>query len=281
MKKYILLLVLIIFTSCASPNAPTPQAVPESPAAPVRTSAPAAVAYWHPAPGATFQWQLTDPPVDTSVDAQVYDIDLFDNDASVVAALHAQGRKVICYISVASREDWRPDADQYPAEVIGRDYAGWPGENWLDIRQIDKLAPILRARLDLCAAKGFDGMEPDNVEVLGNDTGFPITYADQLAFAIWLANEAHARGLAIGLKNAPDMVADALPYFDFALTEDCFYYAWCNQMLPFIQAGKPVFAVEYTDMGVDFGAACAEANSLEMTMLLKHRNLDAYREVCP
>ncbi|MGD0750924.1 MAG: endo alpha-1,4 polygalactosaminidase, partial [Anaerolineales bacterium] len=48
------------------------------------------------------------------MDAQVFDIDLFDNAAAVVKELHDQGRKVIGYISVGSREDWRPDAAQFP-----------------------------------------------------------------------------------------------------------------------------------------------------------------------
>ena len=59
--------------------------------------------------------------------------------------------------------------------MIGNDYVGWPGEKWLDIRAIESLAPLLRARLDLCAAKGFDGIEPDNIEVHDNDSGFPLT----------------------------------------------------------------------------------------------------------
>ena len=66
----------------------------------------------------------------------MYDIDLFDNDVAAVAALHAQGSVVICYISVGSWEDWRPDAGQFPSEVLGNDYEGWPGEKWLDIRRI-------------------------------------------------------------------------------------------------------------------------------------------------
>ena len=83
------------------------------------------------------------------------DIDLFENSAAVVAALHARQRKVICYVSVGSWEEWRPDASGFPAEVIGKDYGGWPGEKWLDIRRIDLLAPLMRARLDECKAKGF------------------------------------------------------------------------------------------------------------------------------
>ncbi len=237
--------------------------------------------WWHPVPGLTWQWHLSEPPVDTTVDAQVYDIDLFDNGASVVKTLHDQGRKVICYISVGSCEDWRPDVNQFPPELLGKDYEGWPGEKWLDIRRIDLLALIMRHRLDLCKTKGFDAVEPDNIEIHNNDTGFPITYADQLTYARWLADEAHMRGLAIGLKNAADMVADALASFDFAITEDCFDQGWCQQVLPFVAAGKPVFAAEYTDTGVDFGAACAWGCLHNVNFIQKNRILTAFRNTCP
>ena len=142
------------------------------------------------------------------------------------------------------------------------------------------LAPIMRARLDLCKARGFDAVEPDNIEIYDNDTGFPITYADQLAYARWLADEAHARGLAIGLKNAAGMLADALPVFDFAITEDCFVQGWNDQMLPFIKAGKAVFAAEYTDTGVDFQAACAWGRAHAISFIQKNRILTAFRNTC-
>ncbi len=237
--------------------------------------------WWHPAPGLTWQWQLSELPVDAAVDADVFDIDLVDNDPSVITDLHAQGRKVICYISVGSWEDWRPDKDQFPPDVIGNEYEGWSGERWLDIRQIEQLAPIMRARLELCKAKGFDAVEPDNMQIYDNNTGFPITYEDQIHYAKWLADEAHSRGLAIGLKNTPDQVQELLPYFDFAITEDCFDQGWCNQMIPFIQAGKPVFAAEYDDTGVDFNAACMQAMDLSFSVILKHRLLTKFRIACP
>ncbi|CAN5191681.1 hypothetical protein BH18ACT4_BH18ACT4_15040 [soil metagenome] len=122
----------------------------------------AAGGWWSPAPGVTWQWQLT-TPVNTSVNAEVYDIDLFENDASVVATLHAAGRKVICYLSAGSYENFRPDASRFPAVVLGRNN-GWPGEKWLDIRRLDILGPIMEDRLDECAAKGFDAVEPDNID---------------------------------------------------------------------------------------------------------------------
>ena len=85
----------------------------------------------------------------------MYDIDMFSNDVSVVQSLHSKGRYVVCYISAGSVEDWRSDAGQFPREVIGNDYAGWPGEKWLDIRRIDVLGPIMEKRLDECKSKGF------------------------------------------------------------------------------------------------------------------------------
>jgi endo-alpha-1,4-polygalactosaminidase (GH114 family) len=240
--------------------------------------------WWQPSHGTSWQWQLTDLPVNQSFDVDVYDIDMFDNDASTVAALHAQGRVVLCYISVGSWEDWCPDADQFPPEVLGNDYEGWPGEKWLDIRRIDLLAPIMRARLDLCRAKGFDGVEPDNVDGYTNDTGCPFTYQDQLTYNIWLADEAHARGLSIGLKNDEAQAADLVSYFDWAMTEDCFADEWCEEMAPFTDIGKVVFAAEYTNqltVKQFLNQVCPQADVMNLDAILKHRDLDAWRLACP
>jgi endo-alpha-1,4-polygalactosaminidase (GH114 family) len=242
-------------------------------------SATAMDGWWKPEAGTSWQWQL-DQPIDPSFNVGMYDIDLFENEPGVVEKLHSQGRKVICYISVGSWEEWRADAGQFPKSVIGKDYNGWQGEKWLDIRQIDLLAPILRARFDECKAKGFDGIEPDNIDGYTNDTGFPLTYEDQLAFNTWLAKEAHNRGLSIGLKNDADQVADLLPYFDWALSEDCFSEGWCEQMQPFIKAGKPVFAAEYTDTSITFEDFCPQAKAWKFSGILKNRDLDAFMESC-
>lgn len=236
--------------------------------------------WWRPTVGLTWQWHINNTEVDTSIEADVYDIDLYVPQATI-DELHAKGRKVICYMSVGSWEDWRPDKDNFPPEVLGNDYDGWPGEKWLDIREIDKLAPIMRARLDLCKSKGFDAVEPDNMEIYTNNTGFPLTYEDQLKFALWLADEAHQRGLAIGVKNAPDQVKDLVEHFDFAITEDAFFYDWANDMKPFIDAGKPVFAAEYTDLGGDFEAYCQKSKVLQFSTILKNRGLDSWVKYCP
>jgi hypothetical protein len=275
--------LLLVACNIVNLPTPTPLASVEIPSAQRATPTPEdyQANWWKPSVNLRWQWQLTDLPLDLSIDAGMYDIDLFENNASVIAKLHTQGRKVVCYVSVGSWEDWRPDAGQFPASVIGKDYEGWPGENWLDIRQIELLAPVMRARLDLCRDKGFDGIEPDNIDGYTNDTGFPLTYEDQIRYNLWLADEAHARGLSIGLKNDPDQVADLLHHFDWALTEDCFAEAWCQEMAPFIEMGKPVLAAEYTDTGVTIGELCQEAERMDFSFLLKERELGSWQQHCP
>jgi hypothetical protein len=241
------------------------------------------ITWWHPQVKDSWQWQLDidSSPLNTGLDVKVYDIDLFDNDVSVVGALHAEGRKVICYISAGSWENWRPDKGRFPAEVLGKEYDGWPGERWLDIRRIDLLAPVMLARLDLCREKGFDGLEPDNIDGYANDTGFSLTYTDQIRYNTWLAKEAHARGLSIGLKNDADQVGDLLGYFDWALAEDCFDQQWCEQLSPFIAAGKPVFDAEYTDTGITRSEFCPQAGALQFSAIFKNRELDSWVDFCP
>jgi hypothetical protein len=275
-------LLLVACNSVDLPTSPTPSPF-EIPSAYRATPTPqdSQAGWWKPSVNLSWQWQLTGLPLDLGIDADMYDIDLFENDASVITALHAQGHKVVCYVSVGSWEDWRPDADQFPASVIGKDYEGWPGEKWLDIRQIELLAPIMRARLDMCRDKGFDGIEPDNIDGYTNDTGFSLTYEDQIRYNLWLADEAHTRGLSIGLKNDPDQVADLLPYFDWALTEDCFAEEWCQDMAPFIEIGKPVLAAEYTDTGMTIGDLCQEAERMNLSLIFKERQLGAWQQQCP
>jgi hypothetical protein len=234
--------------------------------------------WWKPSPGLTWQIQFTGK-LNMDLYTDVIDLDM-DVDASTVDYYHQRGTKVICYISAGSYEDWRADADQFPDEVLGNDYQGWTGEKWLDIRQVDLLAPIMEARMDICAAKGFDAIEFDNLEIHTNDSGFPITYDDQLMYGMWLAEETHARGMAIGQKNAPDQALQLAGLFDFAIVEDAFYYGWEEEMLPYIKAGKPVFAIEYTDMHGDFDAFCEKSKALGFSTILKKRDLNSWLEIC-
>ena len=267
-----------ILLGCAQsePATITPPAT-DSPATADPPPVPTLSGLWVPSPKTTWQWQLNGLPLDTSVDVEMYDIDLFDNDAATVAALHVEGRKVVCYMNAGRWEEWRPDAAAFPEAIIGANLDDWEGERWLDIQRIDILAPIMEARMDSCRDKGFDGIETDNIDGYLNDTGFPLDYDDQLEYNIWLAETAHARGLSIGLKNDMDQAPELLAHFDWALNEECFQYEECETLLPFIEAGKAVFNVEYS---LEAGEFCAQARDMGFNSLKKNLDVDAWRESC-
>ena len=104
----------------------------------------------------------------------------------------------------------------------------------------------MQARLDLAVSKGCDGVEPDNVDSYANTNGLGLTAADQLDFNRFVAAEAHARGLSVGLKNDLAQVKSLQPAYDWALNEQCSQYGECSSLTPFVTAGKAVFGVEYT-----------------------------------
>jgi hypothetical protein len=232
--------------------------------------------WWRPSPGTSWQIQFSGP-LDLSLDVQMYDLDLFDTPPATISQLHAAGRRVVCYFSAGSWEDWRPDAGQFPESVLGNDLEGWPGERWLDIRQIAVLGPLMAARLDLATQTGCDGVDPDNVDGYANESGFPLTAQDQRTYNLWLAEQAHSRGLAAGLKNDIEQIPDLVQVFDWQLNEQCFQYNECNLLLPFIQAGKPVFGIEYRGDPTSF---CSQANALNFDTLKKKLDLDAWRVAC-
>ncbi|MFG3493752.1 endo alpha-1,4 polygalactosaminidase [Streptomyces sp. NPDC047928] len=230
---------------------------------------------WRPEPGGPWQWQLSGR-LDPTVDVPVYDIDGFDHPAAAVADLHRRGRKVICYLSTGAWEDFRPDAAKFPAAVLGKGN-GWEGERWLDIRRTDVLEPLMAARIDMCRDKGFDAVEPDNMDGYANDTGFPLTAADQLRYNRLIARLAHDRGLSVGLKNDLDQIPQLVGDFDFAVNEQCAEYDECEALTPFLDAGKAVFHVEYELGTAEF---CPQARRMGMSSILKKYELGVWRKPC-
>lgn len=215
--------------------------------------------------------------IDPDLDVEVYNLDLFDITSAVIEDLHQRGVFVQCYFSAGSFEDWRPDAPDFPVEILGNDLDGWPGEKWLDVRRLDLLQPIMEGRIDLAVEKGCDGVDPDNLNGYDNETGFPIKASDQLAYNKFLSRSAHSRGLSIGLKNDLNQAAELEPYFDWIINEECFYYQECSLLSPFIEAGKPVFVIEYELEPEEF---CLQANQLGFNALVKNWELDSYRVDC-
>ncbi|MEA5153237.1 endo alpha-1,4 polygalactosaminidase [Raineyella sp.] len=228
-------------TPSAAPSA-TPKASATAStqgAVPVSTSG-----RWQPKAGESFVIQYTGT-VDLNRPAKVYNLDWENTTAAQVQQLHSRGVHVICYLSAGSSENWRRDDAKFPASVKGEALDGWPGENWLDVRRTATLMPIMAARMDVCKQKGFDAIDPDNTDGWSQQTGFAITKADQVTYQRALADAAHQRGLAIGLKNDVEQVSQMADIVDFAVNEQCHEYGECGAYSSFLASGKPVYNVEY------------------------------------
>lgn len=245
---------------------------------------PVTIGTWYrPTVTTSWQWQLSGT-VNTGYDVALYDVDLFDSPDQLISDLHTASRKVICYFSAGSYEEWRPDAGQYLPADLGNNLSGWAGERWVDIRSAN-VRTILLARLDLAQQRGCDGVEPDNMDGYTNNSGFALTAQDQLDFNAFLANAAHERGLAVGLKNDLDQIEALVDYFDFSVNEQCNQYNECDRLTAFVSAGKPVFNAEYANTYVNDSAArqalCDDARTRNFrTLVLPVALDDAYRLSC-
>lgn len=231
---------------------------------------------WVPKPGTSWQIQFAGT-LDTSVNVKAFDLDLFGTSKATIDQLHAKGTKVICYFSGGSSETYRPDFDSFPSSVLGTTLGGYPDERWLDVRQIAILGPIMTARMDLAKQKGCDAVDSDNMDGYTNNSGFAISYAQQLAYNKFIADEAHKRGMSIGLKNDLLQIKDLADTYDFAINEQCLEYSECSYMKPFIDRNKAVFAISYSGSK---SSVCSQTNPLDFDMLLKNFSLDSYRVAC-
>jgi len=232
----------------------------------------------------TWNWQLSGV-LNSEPDADVYVVDMFAQlqDKSI-EPLHALGRQVICYFSAGTYEPWRPDAQLFTKFELGNEYIGFENENWLDIND-PEIVKLMVNRLNIAVTLGCDGVELDNVDAFVNDTGFGITQNDALVYTRILANEAHKRGLAVALKNNVELVEDVVHYFDLVINEECFQYNECEGYLPMIEAGKPVFNAEYTELHINDPVAreelCARSRSFGFQTLFLPLALDgSFRLSC-
>lgn len=264
----------------AAPNVSTAMPASATPTAPNPVTCGSC---WHPALNTSWNWVLSAVPAAPYRNVAMYDIDGFNASASDVTAMHNAGIKVVCYVSAGTYENWRPDASQFPPALLGNGVSGWPGENWLDVRDVQQSGSVLRsimdARLDMCQQKGFDAVELDNVDGYTNPTGFPLTASDQLFYNATLANDSHQRGLSVLQKNDNAQIPDLLPYFDGALNEQCNQYSECTTAAQngnygldqYVAAGKPVFQAEYS---LPTSRFCAADNANNFNGVKFNINLD-------
>jgi hypothetical protein len=275
-------------TLAATPKAtPLPAATVKPSPSPAHTAPVASAAmakartWWRPKNtginhGAEFQWEL-DHALNVNIASdmgtkalnaagkvasrpRVYDIDGIDNPASTVKALHARGDKVICYIEIGAAGNYYPASEEhlkttYYAQLkaagdLGSAVPGFP-EQYINIRKASAVRIIKSMIKAVCAAKGYDAVEPDIDDSYTDKTGFGITEAQNIKYDRTLGAYAHSLGLAWGQKNGDNDAAFSAalqPTTDFLLDEECSFFSTCGIVTPpYAKAGKLVLDVEYTD----------------------------------
>jgi hypothetical protein len=242
---------------------------------------------WQPAVGT--KWQIViSSPIDCSrqivpTDAPILDIDLFYATAQDISRMKAQGKKIICYFSAGSSENWRPDYNQFSQSDLGSGLVGWAGENWLNIRSAGVLN-VMKNRIKMASEKGCDAIDPDNMGMFnrcpraffGHDGarkipncfhlvtnyhtdgysngggGFSLRQSDTVTYLRSLAAEARKYGMATGLKNSQEVLSQVIPDIQFAVNEECAAFgdqSPCQEYVALLDAGKPVLHIEYPSGG--------------------------------
>lgn len=238
--------------------------------------------------------ELDDNASSVTPDVDVFDIDLWETPKETIDTLHRLGKKVICYFSGGSYENWRPDANDFKPDDLGKPLDGWPGERWLRLGS-ENVRNIMTKRIQMANEKGCDAVDPDNVDGYQNDNGLNLNTSDSISFMQFLSNVTSPLNLTLGLKNAGDIIQTVLPIVHFSVNEQCVENSECSTFHPFIDAGKPVFHIEYPD-GAGEGVSaqglkqevvskyCSDtgdaAGSDGFSTVLKKMNLDGWVEYC-
>ncbi|KQQ92759.1 hypothetical protein ASF62_13125 [Leifsonia sp. Leaf325] len=139
-----------------------------------------------------------------------------------------------------------------------------------------RIAAIMNSWIDGCAAKGFQAIEPDNLDSWTRSTSAGkqlLTKANNLALAKLLAAHAHGKGLAIAQKNTPQLgtAGKKTVGFDFAIAEECQVYAECAAYTKVF--GANVIEIEYTDNPISaYTTACAKQGT-KISVILRDRDV--------
>lgn len=265
-----------------------------------------AAGWWTPPLGnQPWQWELSHPlrlanakdmgTSDKLPDGQpapapvIYDIDGIINPASTVSALHALGKRVVCYIEVGAAGNYYTPAEEgipvsyfsqlQSAGEFGAKVAGYP-EYYLNIQSPVTVSVIESMVKQQCAAKGFDAVETDIDEEYGDHSGFPLTKSIEKTYMTTLASYMHSLGLAWWIKNPDDTgdsyASDMYPLADAVLTEQCNQYRSCGLLSAYV-GHKAVFNAEYRLKPSSF---CANDDALGFNGARFNVGLTGVRKPC-
>lgn len=190
--------------------------------------------------------------------------------SSYISELKSKGKRVVCYISAGTVEDWRDDKSSFDDDTA-KHYKGFGGtETWLDITQWESFKGPMEARINEAASKGCQFIEYDNVDCDANmcvsGASYDQLFKDQTDYLNWLISTTHGKGMGVGLKNAQSHIESMSSKIDFAINEECQKYDECYYYKQLSSQNKAAFGVEYDNNG---GKVCSVAK--EYHMLTKYR----------
>ena len=197
----------------------------------------------------------------------IYDVDVDSSDATFSSILGA-GKYLVCYFSAGSSEAYRRDVGCFNTNLGAGDYGcnyggAYGDEFWLNTSSIE-VRRIMQDRIERAAQKKCSAIDPDNIDAYGNNNGIGATESDSISFMQFLANEAHSRGMGIGLKNSLEIFDSVSSIIDFAVNEECVKYSECNTYTNFLASRAPVVNIEYPtdeDPNVQTSFNSSEADS--------------------
>ncbi|KAJ0160550.1 hypothetical protein CTA2_7769, partial [Colletotrichum tanaceti] len=190
------------------------------------------------------------------------------------------GNIVICYFNGGSVQDWDEDLDAFPVGVIGLPLnPPYTDKRYLGVRDA-RVVNLIKRRPERAADIGCDGVDPDNIDAWAELT------------------TASSRPLFLSQKNAPTIAPQLSFVADFAVLETrlCTRTSdvvepFCADFQPYVEAGKPVFQIEYptsvrddTDIDqADYDLFCVDKNGNEgFSEVLKHASeqVDGWGQFC-
>ena len=243
-------------------------------------SAPAASDQWRPARDGRFDVQLNEPLLLERVgDLLVLDLDL--TSAGDVALVRASGTRAGCMFSAGTIPADSTTRTGLSSIVVGRPVTEKQDRFWLDIRDLNLVAPFIDEKMKECKDKGFDVAIPMDLEAYMSRSGFAIGRRQQVDFGRFVAATARRHGLLAGLWNSRSLIGDLAIDYDFGVLAGCFEGGWCNDSTPFKAFKKPIYLIEYDDSSrpdIDF---CKATDQFGAVGVIKRRVMDAWLKNCP
>ena len=184
----------------------------------------------------------------------IYDIDGFLTTPAELKQMHTSWQAstlahpaAVCYLDLAW-ENYRPDSHLFPNRTLGKVYYGYANERWVDFRQLNALKPMLNERIKMCAAKGFDAVELDDIDSFdpASTSGFHLTIGDARNYLAYADNLIHQHGMTVMWKNSAYLSSWGRRYTDGAVVEECYVY---NECFSANQAGTSHLGINCTAVG--------------------------------